>query len=207
PRPHLRNGGLAGHDARRPVGRPPPAAQAGRATRGRHRVSAAAIPLAIWLFGTGSSVLSFVLVFPLTVCSSLWIGPGASTIQHPVLPRMRVSASAASLLVVTFVGLALGPYTVGRLSVGLGALRSALLCALIASAPGGAFLLVAARHIARDESSRLERARAAGGAVWPSALREPHQGDQRDDGHHQACDPLAAEGLLEKDGPDARPGP
>src|SRR5262249_4270970 len=161
-----------------------------------------AIPLAVWMLGTDSSVLAFVLVFPLTVCSSLWIGPGASTIQDLVLPRMRGSASAAYLLVVTFVGLALGPYTVGRLSVGLGDLRSALLCALIASATGGAFLLVAARHIARDESSRLERARAAGEPGWPPARRGPHQGDQRDDGHHQAYDLVAAEGLLEEDGPD-----
>ena len=75
---------------------------------------------------------------------------------------MRGSASAAYLLVVTFIGLALGPYTVGRLSVGLGDLRSALLCALLAGAVGGALLLLAARHIARDEATRLERARAAG---------------------------------------------
>ena len=68
-------------------------------------------------------------------CSSLWIGPGASTVQDLVLPRMRGSASAAYLLVVTFIGLALGPYTVGRLSVALGDLRTALLCALIAAPP------------------------------------------------------------------------
>ena len=94
-----------------------------------------------------------------------WIGPGASTVQDLVLPRMRGSASAAYLLVVTFIGLALGPYTVGRLSVGLGDLRTALLCALIASATGGTLLLIGARHIARDETSRLQRARAAGEAV------------------------------------------
>ena len=123
------------------------------------------IPLAVWMLETDSSGLAFALVLPLTVCSSLWIGPGASTIQDLVLPRMRGSASAAYLLVVTFIGLALGPYTVGRLSVGLGDLRTALLCALIASATGGSLLLIGARHIARDESSRLQRARAAGEAV------------------------------------------
>jgi MFS family permease len=140
-----------------------------RKPAGRLQVGAACplltIPLAVWMLGTDSQVLAFALVFPLTVCSSLWIGPGASTIQDLVLPRMRGSASAAYLLVVTFIGLALGPYTVGRLSVGLGDLRSALLCALLAGAAGGALLLVAARHIARDETSRLERARAAGELV------------------------------------------
>jgi hypothetical protein len=114
---------------------------------------------------TDSSLLAFALVFPLTMCSSLWIGPGASTVQDLVLPRMRGSASAAYLLVVTFIGLALGPYTVGRLSVALGDLRTALLCALIASATGGALLLIGARYIADDEASRLQRARAAGEAV------------------------------------------
>jgi hypothetical protein len=75
---------------------------------------------------------------------------------------MRGSASAAYLLVVTFVGLALGPYTIGRLSVALGDLRIALLCSLVAGLVGSTLLLLAARHIARDESTRLERARAAG---------------------------------------------
>ena len=60
----------------------------------------------------------------------MWIGPGASTVQDLVLPRMRATASAAYLLVVTFIGLALGPYTIGRLSVALGDLRTAILLAL-----------------------------------------------------------------------------
>ncbi len=140
-----------------------------RKPAGRLQVGAACplltIPLAVWMLGSDSQVLAFALVFPLTVCSSLWIGPGASTIQDLVLPRMRGSASAAYLLVITFIGLALGPYTVGRLSVGLGDLRTALLCVLVAGATGSALLLVAARHIAHDETSRLERARAAGEPV------------------------------------------
>jgi hypothetical protein len=111
---------------------------------------------------TPSTSLGFVLAFPVTMASSLWIGPGASTVQDLVLPRMRGSASAAYLLVVTFVGLALGPYTVGRLSVALGDLRIALLCALGAGLVGAGLLLIASRHIARDEATRFERARAAG---------------------------------------------
>ena len=47
-------------------------------------------------------------------------------------PRaLRATASAAYLLVVTFIGLALGPYTIGRLSVALGDLRLAMLLALL----------------------------------------------------------------------------
>ena len=78
------------------------------------------------------------------------------------MPRMRAIASAAYLLVVTFIGLALGPYTIGRLSVALGDLRSAMLLALLANGAAAALLLLAARHLPRDEASRLERARRAG---------------------------------------------
>ena len=124
-----------------------------------------AAPLAVWLLSTRNTTLAFALVFPTTLASSLWIGAGASTIQDLVLPRMRGSASAAYLLLVTFVGLALGPYTVGRLSVALGDLRVAMLCALGAGITGAGLLMLASRHIARDEATRLERAEAAGEAA------------------------------------------
>jgi len=63
------------------------------------------------------------------------------------------------------VGLALGPYTVGRLSVALGDLRAAMLCALGAGITGAGLLMLASRHIAHDEATRLERAEAAGEAT------------------------------------------
>jgi MFS family permease len=120
------------------------------------------VPIAVWLFTTESRTTAYLLNFPLGVLSSMWIGPGASTVQDLVLPRMRASASAAYLLVITFIGLALGPYTVGRLSLALGDLRPAILCALFANAGALACALFAAGHVARDETTRLHRARAAG---------------------------------------------
>jgi MFS family permease len=133
---------------------------------GRLQVGAACpiltLPLATWMLLTENPQIAFLLAFPVTLASSLWIGPGASTVQDLVLPRMRGSASAAYLLIVTFIGLALGPYTVGRLSVALGDLRAAMLCALIAGAIGAILLLVGSRHVAHDEATRVARARAAG---------------------------------------------
>ncbi len=133
---------------------------------GRLQVGAACggitLPLAAWMLTTDSTALGLALAFPATLASSLWIGAGASTVQDLVLPRMRGSASAAYLLVITFVGLALGPYSVGRLSVAIGDLRAAMLCALVAGALGALLLLLATRHVARDEATRIERARAAG---------------------------------------------
>jgi multisubunit Na+/H+ antiporter MnhG subunit len=61
-------------------------------------------------------------------------------VQDLVPARLRGTASAAYLLVVTFIGLALGPYTIGRLSVALGDLRAAMLWALLVN-PVAALLL------------------------------------------------------------------
>jgi len=120
------------------------------------------VPFAVAMVTTPSVPLAYALNFPLALFSSMWIGAGASTVQELVLPRMRASASAAYLLVVTFIGLAMGPYGVGRLSVALGSLREALLWGLLVNALAVVFLLLAGRHLARDEATRLERARAAG---------------------------------------------
>jgi hypothetical protein len=83
-------------------------------------------------------------------------------VQDLVLPRMRGSASAAYLLVVTFIGLAMGPYTIGRMSVALGDLRAALLISLIANLLAAVLILVAGRRLPADEQGLLARARAAG---------------------------------------------
>jgi MFS family permease len=120
------------------------------------------LPIAVWMLWTDAVWLVYVLAFPLSLATSLWIGPGASTVQDLVLPRMRAVASAAYLLVVTFVGLALGPYTIGRLSVALGDLRLAMACALVANVCAAACLWRAMRRIEHDQRSLLERAREAG---------------------------------------------
>jgi hypothetical protein len=75
---------------------------------------------------------------------------------------MRASASAAYLLVVTFIGLALGPYTIGRISAALGDLRTAMAVALLANLAAAGFLWRGMRNLARDRTTLLARARAAG---------------------------------------------
>ncbi|MBW8874003.1 MAG: MFS transporter [Acidobacteria bacterium] len=137
-----------------------------RSPSGRLRVVMLAavlpVPLAVLLLQAPSLTVAYLLCVPLFVVTSLWLGPAASTVQDLVLPRMRAVASAAYLLVVTFIGLALGPYTVGRLSVALGGLRPALLWALLANGLSLACALYAARRLPGDEESRWERARMAG---------------------------------------------
>jgi hypothetical protein len=106
--------------------------------------------------------VAFAATFGLYVVSALWLGPGASTVQDLVLPRMRGIASGAFLLVVTLLGLALGPYTIGRLSVATGDLRFALACSLGANVAALVLFLLAARTLPRDLETRAARAAAAG---------------------------------------------
>ncbi|HZW73010.1 MAG TPA: hypothetical protein VFF43_05660, partial [Caldimonas sp.] len=107
----------------------------------------------------------FALYFPQSIVTALWAGPAVSTIQDLVLPRMRGTASAAYLLLVTIVGLAIGPYAIGRLSVALGDLRVAMMIGLTANLFALGCGLLSARSFVRDESSKLARARAAGERV------------------------------------------
>ena len=74
----------------------------------------------------------------------------------------RAVASAAYLLVVTLIGLAMGPYTLGRLSVATGDLRIALTLGLLANVVAFGCFWQAKKTLAVDEASRIERARAAG---------------------------------------------
>lgn len=120
------------------------------------------IPLALVLLFVPSTALAFFASVGLYVVSALWLGPGASTVQDLVLPRMRGVASAAFLLVVTLLGLALGPYTIGRLSVAFGDLRLALACSLVANVVALVLFVLAARALPRDLETRGARAVAAG---------------------------------------------
>ena len=134
--------------------------------RGRLRVmtltAICPVPFAMLALTAPSLELAFLYCAPLFTFSAMWLGPAISSVQDLVLPRMRASASALFLLVVTFIGLALGPYTIGRLSEALGGLKPALFCGLGANLLALIGSLYAAHRFPRDEASRLDRARAAG---------------------------------------------
>ncbi|HET7292693.1 MAG TPA: MFS transporter [Vicinamibacteria bacterium] len=124
-----------------------------------------AVPLALAMLWTKGAELAFAVSLLLFASAALWLGPAASTVQDLVLPRMRALASAALLLVVNLVGLALGPYAVGRLSVATGDLRVAMSLCLLSNVLAGVFLLLAGRTLEVDEATRVERAQAAGEAT------------------------------------------
>jgi hypothetical protein len=115
------------------------------------------VPLLPWLLTTPNTSLALALNFPLAMAGSMWIGVGASTVQDLMLPRMRATASAAYLLVITFIGLAMGPYTIGKLS-DLFDLRTGLMLGLVANAIAIVCIAMASRHLVRDEMTLIERA-------------------------------------------------
>lgn len=96
---------------------------------------------------------AFTLLFIANVFSTLWFGAGASTVQSVVPADLRGRASGWYLLVITFVGLGLGPYTVGALYDRLGDLSSALVWSLAASVAGAYCAWTCGRSLSEDEAA------------------------------------------------------
>jgi MFS family permease len=145
-----------------------------RAANGRLWVgwltAALSVPSGLWMLHTDSLLLAYVLNFVFALVSPLWLGAGASAVNELVLPRLRAVASAFYILLITFIGLALGPYTMGKLSdvfarggadPGI-ALRDAMSIGLAMFGVSAVALALAARYLPGEEASRLARARAVG---------------------------------------------
>jgi len=123
--------------------------------RGRVMVAmlAAPVPLPfLWLSVHAATVSGTVAyLFIANLYATLWIAPGSASVQELAPLPARSTASAFYLLLVTYIGMALGPYGVGKLSDLLGNLGTALLVQAGVAA-GLAFLCLglAARHVARE---------------------------------------------------------
>lgn len=100
----------------------------------------------------------------------LWSGAASGIVTSLVLPRMRAAASAFYLAMVTFLGLAMGPYLIGYLSdnfvaggmTSADALERSLQLGLLVYVVVIVFSLLMKRHLLEDLQSREERARAEG---------------------------------------------
>jgi len=100
-----------------------------------------------------------------SVLAGCWGGAGVAVIQDLVLPRMRGTAGAVYLLLATFVGLAIGPYAIGRVSQATGDLGLAMQVGLVWDVAALVCLARAARHLDADQAGMLARAQAAGEPV------------------------------------------
>jgi len=114
-------------------------------------------PFLIWQFTTESLTLFYILNFVNGVFASMWVGVAAATTQDLVLPRMRGAATATYFLGTTLVGLAMGPYFVGKVSVVTGDLGLACISVLVMAPITLTCLALVYRWLPQAEATRLER--------------------------------------------------
>lgn len=121
------------------------------------------------------SILPFVLAYTTTdlmtfftlhalsaVFTSAALGATAATSQDLVLPRMRGTATATFFIATTLVGLSLGPYMAGQVSLITGNLATGMLSVLCVAPISTVLLILAYRALPKAEATLVERARAAG---------------------------------------------
>jgi MFS family permease len=113
-----------------------------------------------------SSATMFYIMLPITqFFASSALGAAAAATQDLVLPRMRGTATAAFFIGTTLIGLSLGPYLAGRISVATGSLSIGVL-SLLATVPIALAAGIAAyRLVPAAEASREARARAMGEVI------------------------------------------
>ena len=91
-------------------------------------------------------------------------GSGVAAFQDLVLPRMRGVIGAVTVLASTMLGLAIGPYMVGKISTVTGSLQTGVY-GLLAIAPIGLVLLfIVSRLTGEAERTKEARAQACGEA-------------------------------------------
>ncbi|HEX8192814.1 MAG TPA: MFS transporter [Allosphingosinicella sp.] len=123
------------------------------------------IPLIAFMLTT-DNLAAFYWVNPLAhMFASAWVGAAVATLQDLVLPRMRATAGATYILGTTMVGLALGPYYAGKMSVLTGSLPTGIAMLYLMPPITLVGLWIGSRHIAQLEATKVERAREAGEPV------------------------------------------
>ena len=116
------------------------------------------IPIAAYLLTTESLTGAYVAAPLAQLISSAWVGAAVATLQDMVLPRMRATAGATYILGTTMVGLALGPYFAGKVSVLSGSLKLGIAALYLMPIFTVTALWIASRRIADLEATREERA-------------------------------------------------
>jgi MFS family permease len=79
------------------------------------------LPLAIGVYFSPQLRSVYVFNFLVMFVSPMYIGPAMSTVNDLVPPQMRGTVSAIYLMLMSFIGLAMGPFTMGQISAALSA--------------------------------------------------------------------------------------
>ena len=122
------------------------------------------IPIIAYLLTTDSLAGVFIAAPLAQLISSAWVGAAVATLQDMVLPRMRATAGATYILGTTMVGLALGPYFAGKVSVLSGNLQFGIAALYLMPVFTVTALWIASRRIGELESTRETRANETIGA-------------------------------------------
>ena len=120
------------------------------------------IPLVSFMLVTDSLGALYVVNPFAHMFASAWVGAAVATLQDLVLPRMRATAGATYILGTTMIGLALGPYFAGKMSMLTGSLGTGIACLFVMPPLTLLGLWLGARRIAALEASKVARAREAG---------------------------------------------
>ena len=98
----------------------------------------------------------FYLLSPLvSFFVNMWVGSAVATVQDCVLPRMRGTAGAMFILATSMLGLAIGPYSVGKVAVLSGSLGTGIMSLLGMMVVGLMVLWTASGGIKRAEETAL----------------------------------------------------
>ena len=116
----------------------------------------------IWAMYTTTDMGLFLLYSIPLAFGSMYVGIAAATTQDLVLPRMRGAATATYFIGTTLLGLGLGPYFTGAVSKATGDLATGVLSLLLMAPVTLTCLYLVYRKLPAAESSRIDRARAAG---------------------------------------------
>ncbi len=107
--------------------------------------------LSFWVY-TAPTASDFYIRFVLySVVLTGWLPPLYAIMYDQVLPRMRGITASVYLLVMTIIGLGIGPYAVGLLSDATGNLRWSMLSINAAAIPIVILMLIVAGRAQRDE--------------------------------------------------------
>jgi MFS transporter, Spinster family, sphingosine-1-phosphate transporter len=119
--------------------------------------------LAIWVY-TATELSDFYIRFSLySLILTMWMPPLYSAMMDLVLPRMRGITFSTYTIIMTILGLGIGPYLVGMVSdANGGQLGPAILSVNFVAPLIIGLLLVVMLRIHKDEESAVSRARAAG---------------------------------------------
>jgi len=105
--------------------------------------------------------------------SASWYGIGPSIANGLVMPRMRGMSSAFYLIIISSLGVAMGPYLIGYISDTIAdsgvergeSLRQAMQWVLPSVFYTAVMLLISAYYLPKDEANKLARARRFGEEV------------------------------------------